>query len=504
MDVLETSEKKDLLKQLPEDSQNVWKYFLRCTEVPRPSGDLDRIRSALAKIAEGLGAQTKTDGAGNLYVIADGYKCSPDTPPLAIQCHLDMVTSKNDDTEFDFKTQPINCQLRTIKDEQWLAGNGTTLGADDGIGVAACLAILEDNSAPKPPLELVFTADEETDMSGAEFMDKEILKSRQMINVDSEEESSICIGCAGGFETDVTLPVERSELSNDSRVYGLRISGLAGGHTGIDIDKPKYNAIKVLSSVLQSFGDGLQLLSMKGGTAVNSIPREASALVAVSSAIGSGFTELVQQKADQIYSEKLESFEVECKVDSDAAKGGPDVKVVSVKDTQTILQLIKDLHHGPVKMSDEVEGMVESSASLSLVTLASEEDSFVARLFPRSSSDEGLNGMYADIKKAATQHGATASEMENYFPGWRPNTKTPLFNVAKEAQIEVFGNPGHIYSVHAGLECGFIQKNYPDMACVSIGPLIEMAHTPEERIMTSSVGRFYRVLRTIVSKLATK
>jgi dipeptidase D len=482
----------ELLQSLTEVSKPaaVWKYFMLCLQTPRPSGSLDAIRGALLDIAKKLELESDTDAIGNVVIRrppSAGYESSP---IVCIQAHIDMVASKNDNVAHDFKTDPIDAYI----DGEWLKARDTTLGADDGIGVAACLALLED-TRDLPGMEMLFTVEEESDMSGGlNLAPAPFLKASRLINVDSEEEHSICIGCAGGFEKKITLPIAREDLK-DRVGLKVKVFGLQGGHTGVDIHQGKINAIKHMGAMLNHVKIPFAIASFEAGTAKNAIPRECTAVICIKPAEVEAFTAELKAANDHFAADHVR-VEPCCNLDVQTADCANPVTLV---DSRKIVDLLCSLPDGVIKMSQAVEGLVEASVCQSLAGL--QVSSFFTYCLFRSSAEAQMTRGSQALNSLARLCGAQASDDIAPYPGWNPEPESHALSVVKAAHEELFESAPHVYAVHAGLECGLVRQKYPDMDCVSIGPEIRGAHSPQERLLIPSVDRFYNLLTTSLIKM---
>lgn len=499
--LLKRAESLKLLAELPEP-KSLWKYFLLCTETPRPSHELDTFRSKLSGLAEHLNCTAETDKAGNVRFRLAASPGLEGAPGVCIQSHMDMVTSANSDTPINFSTDPINVCLEWKGEEQWMKARGTTLGADNGIGVAAALAVFEaalDPNFKHGQIEALFTADEETTMGGAENLaGAPYVTSEILLNVDSEEEYAICIGCAGGAENSHRMAVAHEEVDGMAAVH-LTLKGLLGGHSGIEIHTGRANAIQCVNKLvrLAALPLGGRLVDIVGGGAPNVIPREASATVAVPATKVEDFK---QALAGHFSDMKKVYLSVESRTNAEGQRESVMVLESSVQDSATIKCLSADsttkvtafidsFHSGVVRMSYDVEGLVETSVNFSNAKIDGEH--FVGHSFSRSSSAVAQAALHDQLVGYGSLCGATVSEPLNAFPGWDPDVNAVALKVMKKAHEEVIGREARVYAVHAGLECGLIKAVYPDISCVSVGPEVHHAHSPDECLLVPSVKRFY-------------
>ena len=476
------------------EPQALWKHFDRILQIPRGSREEDRIRAYVLEVAERNGLDHATDEAGNVVVRKPGAGGGEGAEMTVIQSHLDMVNEKNRDVDHDFTSDPI----QPDRDGDVLTARGTTLGADNGIGVAAMLAVMEADDLTHPPLELLFTVDEESGLTGAAQLDPSILSGRRLLNLDTEEEDAITVGCAGGGDSHVTLPVERQPVPADSSALVVELRGLRGGHSGIDISLQRGNAVRLLARILEAAGRGTEprLAEISGGDKHNAIPREASAVVVVPDRDTGAFRERLQQEFGRVQA----AFGA---ADPDMAMTVDDAEVperaLEVGNSWKVLHLVHALPHGVLAMSYDIPKLVETSNNVAAVRLRG--DALEVLTSTRSSVASELHAVRARIRGIAHLAGAVVEEDEPY-PGWKPNLESPVLGVLTEAFREVKGKDPVVEAVHAGLETGIIGEKLPGMDMVSFGPQIDFPHSPDERVLISSVKRFHDVLVRTMEKLA--
>lgn len=484
----------------------IWEYFIAMSKIPRCSGHLDGIRQHLKQAASSIdNVEVFKDDIGNLLLRKPATAGYEHFDGICIQGHMDMVTTKVDDMEFDFMTESINLEF----EGDWLSAKGTTLGADNGIGVAAGLALMKELEE-HPLLECLFTVDEETTMAGAEYLQANWLQSKILINCDSEEEESICMGCAGGQENKYTMDLHRISVSGTA--IQLHLNGLRGGHSGCSIHEGVGNAAKLMNRILLSGNmDEAYLKNYTAGNAVNAIPSYAHATVVVpndkiemfENQYNQAFREICMEYAniEGVYHESKNSND--CNYNLEIKKANVEqVSVVDHTKSAAILGLIAIIPDGVLRYSPDVQGLVESSTSLSLIELSDSE--FMTHTFTRSSRESALKYYAQQVDAICTATGAKNSGLINVFPGWQPNIHSKTLQAAKIAHEKLFNTSPRVYSIHAGLETGLIQKIYPNMDCISIGPLIENAHSTQERMLIPSVDRFYSFLVEIIHQLYKK
>ena len=471
----------------------VWSHFDAILEIPRASGDERRMREHVVGLARRAGLEHQVDATGNLVVRKPGVAGHERGPVTVLQGHLDMVQEKNSDVEFDFGADAIRPQ----RDGDYVKATGTTLGSDNGIGVAALLALMEARDVVHGPLELLFTVDEETGLSGAKGLGHDLLRGRRLINVDSEEEGVLTIGCAGGADSYVYLPLSHEKTPAGASVLTVRVASLKGGHSGIDIHLGRGNALRILGRALHAvwLEHPFRVAAFRGGNAHNAIPREAVAtIVATGGAAAIG--DRLRQELEAIAGEFRPA---EPGMQHAVSPGEPVTRSWTVESTETALRLIVALPHGMISMSYDIPGLVETSTNEAVVR---EDNGRLAVLMSsRSSVASALAGLRQRIRAVGSLAGATVEEHAGY-PGWKPDTKSPLLGVVCEAHREVAGALPRVGAVHAGLECGIIGEKYPGMDMVSFGPQIEFPHSPDERVKVDSVGTFWRLLTKTLERLA--
>ncbi len=471
----------------------VWAHFDEILRIPRGSKNEGRMREYVIGVAERHGLAHREDAAGNVVVRKPGAPGHEDAPIIVLQAHLDMVNEKNSDIEHDFDRDPIQPRLA----DGYLRAAGTTLGSDNGIGIAAMLAILEDKETAHGPLELLFTIDEETGLTGASELGADMLEGRLLLNLDSEDEGELTIGCAGGMNTHVYLPL-REEAGADGVAYDVRVAGLKGGHSGVDIHLQRGNAIKLLVRALYAVSREIpfHLVRLEGGNAHNAIPREASATVLVpGDGASDGFASRLERELESIR-EELGTVDpgMAREIGDASASGG----AWDVATTVRALELITALPHGVMAMSDDIAGLVETSTNLAVVGRAGDRVEIL--LSSRSSVASALLALRQRIGATAALAGATAEE-EGGYPAWQPDGSSGLLSMVKGVYAEIVGDP-KVGAIHAGLECGIIGEKYDGMDMISFGPQIEFPHSPDERVRIDSVGTFYVVLRAVLERLA--
>ena len=471
----------------------LWTYFDQILTIPRASKEEDRIRDWVLGIADRLGLEHQVDGTGNVVVRKPASPGREGAATTILQAHLDMVTEKNSDVDFDFATDAI----RPVLDGEHLTADGTTLGSDNGIGVAAMLAVMEADDLDHGPLEFLFTVDEETGLTGAQGLDPSLLQGRQLINLDSEEEGALTVGCAGGADTHLTLPLDAGPVPSGSGALTVKLSGLNGGHSGIDIHLQRGNAVQLLARIIRAAGLPGALVRLQGGDKHNAIPREAWATAVLPVEAAADFTERVTARFEAVRAEYA-GPEPGMRLQVDEAPL-PE-SVWTAETTARVLDLVVALPHGVVAMSNDIPGLVETSTNLAAVKCDDGELKILTS--SRSSVASAMDWIRGKIEAVAALAGAAAHH-ENGYPGWKPDMDSPLLAVVQGLHERVLGEAPHVEAVHAGLECGLIGEMVPGMDMISFGPQIEFPHSPGERVKVDSVKRFYRLLTETLKELAS-
>ncbi len=471
----------------------LWKEFEEISKIPRCSKHEEKIREYLLDFAKQHDLKSKTDKTGNVVISKPASSGMEGKPTVILQSHMDMVCEKNSDVDHDFTKDPIKFKLNG----DILTADGTTLGADDGIGVATTLAILEDNTLKHGPIEGLFTVDEETGLTGAFALESDMLTGKIMLNIDSEDFGVITVGCAGGGDSKIKLPLKTQPIGKDMENILIKISGLRGGHSGVDAHEQRGNAIKLLVRMLwkTSQNYGFCLADIKGGDKHNAIPREAYAKVSIDKADKSKFISDLKSEEKDILGE-IKPIDPNFKMDVEDIEK-PD-KVLDKNSQNNLLNLLHGLPHGVDKMSYDISGLVETSTNLATVIL--DGNSAIMGLSSRSSIASALQDFRDRIHAIANLSGATVSE-ETPYPGWKPNLDSKLLKQSKKIFKEMYGKDPSVEAIHAGLECGIIGEKFPGMDMISIGPTIKYPHSPEEQVHVSTVDKFYDFTLKIIESV---
>lgn len=475
--------------------KELWKHFDKILSIPHCSGNEEQLAEYLLAYAKNQKLQAEKDSNGNVVIHVPATPGHENAPVVVLQGHMDMVGEKNSDIDHDFFKDPISVELNG----EWVTAKGTTLGADNGIGLAAALALVESEGVVHGPLELLFTVDEEVGLTGAGKLEPGFLEGKMMLNLDSEELGAVYIGCSGGGDSTITLPVETVDAPAGTKGFVLKVSGLKGGHSGIDIHENRGNAIKILTRVLLEAlkTQPCHLAGLRGGSKRNAIPREAEAELMVLETGVEEFAEIIGGETAKI-KEELGSLESDLAVVIQPAEQ-PFNKVLDTKSQETVLVLIRDLPHGVEAMSKDIEGLVETSNNVATVSTGG--DGFVIGTSTRSSIAEDLQKLRDKIRSISEAAGAAVEENIPY-PGWKPNLESELLSTVKLVHKKEFGKEPELKAIHAGLECGIIGEKFPGMDMISIGPWIEHPHSPGERVNFPSVETFWKLLTAVLAELA--
>ncbi|MBP1629152.1 MAG: aminoacyl-histidine dipeptidase [Bacteroidetes bacterium] len=472
--------------------EKVFKYFAEILEIPRPSKKEEKMTAYLMDWGTKRGLETLRDDIGNVIIRKPATKGMEAKPSVCLQSHMDMVCEKNSDKVFDFEKDAIE----TFVEDGWLKAKGTTLGADDGIGVATQLAILDSDDIEHGAIECLFTVDEETGLSGAEALSSEVLKSRILLNLDSEDEGEIFIGCAGGKDTLGKLPFEKEETP-EGTAFKITVKGLKGGHSGDDINKGLANANKVLNRVLWTLDREMDmcLAGFEGGNLRNAIAREAKAVIVVSKEEADDCVAIVNKFAKDVKFE-FRSTEPNMEVSINLTEN-PEF-VIDFLSQDNLLNLIYALPHGVLAMSREIPNFVETSTNLASIKMV--DDCFVIATSQRSSLESAKEAACDKNAACFLLAGADVSHGDGY-PGWAPNPDSKILKIAKESYERLFGKTPVVRAIHAGLECGLIGEKYPEMDMISYGPTLRGVHSPEERLEIKTVEMFWAHTLDILKNL---
>lgn len=465
--------------------RDVWQYFYQITQIPRPSHQEEKIQQYILDEAARLGLPAERDARGNIRVCKAGSAGRENEPGVILQAHLDMVAQKNSDTVHDFSKDPI----RTVVKGDWVHADGTTLGADNGIGVAMILAVLADQNLSHPPLEGLFTASEEVGLEGALAVQPGWLQGDILLNLDYEDEGELCIGCAGAVNGDYTLPLQYEAL--DGQGYQLRVRGLKGGHSGVEIHLQRGNAIKILARALQTLHEdkdyALKIASITAGDLRNAIPREADAVVALNGSQLAAAQQTLHELTAQIRAElPAEDQGLQISLEPGEAIS----RVLDGQSAARVIAVLRNLHNGVDRMSVDIPGLVETSNNVAVVRT---DDTLRVRCMLRSSVDSARDDLAARMEALLDLAGGSAAYTGAYS-GWKPQPHAELVEKLAALGEKIYGKTPPVKAIHAGLECGILYTHYPHWQMAAFGPTIVSPHSPDEKVNIASVARSYQWL----------
>lgn len=470
----------------------LWNHFADLNAVPRPSKKEERVIQFMVDFGNSLGLETMKDAIQNVIIKKPATPGMENRTTLILQSHIDMVHQKNADTVFDFDQQGIEM----VVDGDWVRANGTTLGADNGIGVASIMALLASTDIAHPAIEAMFTIDEETGMTGAKELDGSLFSGKILLNLDTEDDDELSIGCAGGIDTNTSYKYNQVSLNEGFVKYSLTLRGLLGGHSGMDIDKGRGNANKLITRLLYHLHSltEIQLISFDGGSLRNAIPREATVVVAVSEDEDSTFRSEVAHfvsilKTEFVTVEPNFTLTVDTVVNED--------KAVSADEFSKILNTLYSVHNGVYRMSPDIADLVEASSSLARVIIKDGE--FITQSLQRSSVETSKGDVSNTIRAAFENMGCAVVQSGDY-PGWQPNPNSPILTLMTDLYREMYNEEPKVKACHAGLECGILGKHLPGVDMISFGPNIRAAHSPDEKVQISSVQKFWGYLLETINR----
>lgn len=475
----------------------VLKYFEEISKIPRPSGKEKKVSDWVCKIAKKMKLSFERDKARNVVIRVPAKKGYEDKPVVVLQAHLDMVCEKNSNVVHDFEKDPIEL----IYEGDKIKAKGTTLGADNGIGVAMALAILDDSDVVHAPLELLFTTDEERGLNGAKSLSKDFIKGRKLINLDTEEEGAIYIGCAGGTDTIITLRINRGE-EKEKEQYLVKVTGLRGGHSGGDIHEGRGNANQIIVRILRELvkaGINYDLIKVYGGSKRNAIPREAFALISFEEKLYEKVREFLK-KINETISFELRNVEKNIVIDIEK-QGIGKFRPFTEKFKKKALDLLFSIPHGVISYDKEIKDLVETSTNFAIIETEDKKLNIITS--QRSNIMSRLNWASERVRVLGELVKAKAKSVGTYH-GWTPNLNSPLLRMAKEVYKRLTGEEAREKAIHAGLECGILGEKYEGIDMISIGPTIKNAHSPDEELSISSVERTYKFLKELLKEIATK
>lgn len=480
---------KDLKPEL------IWKCFDEITKIPRPSCHEEQIREFLLKFAAENNVEARTDNVGNVVMSKPATPGHENAPTVILQAHMDMVAEKNGDVEHDFLKDPID----TYVDGDWVKARGTTLGADNGIGMAAAMAVMIDKTLEHGPVEALFTVNEEIGLEGAQNLGKDMIKGTMLLNLDSEDDGEIFVGCAGGIDTTATFTYHRSFTPENFKYMRVSVSGLLGGHSGGDIHLGRANANKIIARFIWECSQlwDITVCSFEGGNLRNAIPREAYAVFGIHS------------EHHEAMMHRLNKYAADIRNEYKGVEPSMDLRIEECPrpefcmDSATSISLIRAVYsapHGVYSMSRDIDGLVETSTNLASVKHVG-EDKVVVTTSQRSSVESRKNDMAAQVEAHFQLAGAEVTHSDGY-PGWAPNMDSAIMKISADAYEELFGVKPAIKAIHAGLECGLFLAKYPHLDMVSFGPTMTGVHSPDEKLLIPTVEKFWRHLCRVLEKVA--
>ncbi|MEZ8742431.1 aminoacyl-histidine dipeptidase [Photobacterium swingsii] len=476
--------------------QPVWQFFDQICSIPHPSKHEEQLAQHIIQFAQGEGLEVRRDDVGNVFIKKPATAGMEDRKGVVLQAHIDMVPQKNEDTDHDFLQDPI----QPFIDGEWVTAKGTTLGADNGMGMAACLAVLASKDVEHGPLEVLLTIDEEAGMTGAFGLKEGWLEGDILLNTDSEQEGEVYMGCAGGVDGSITVDIAREDAPADHQAVKLVLKGLKGGHSGCDIHTGRGNANKLLGRFLFSHVEelGLRLASFTGGSLRNAIPREANAVVTVPAANVDKLNSLFSYYQELLTAE-LGRVETDITLFTEQAE--LPANVFATADQTRLLSVLNACPNGVIRMSDDIAGVVETSLNVGVIT--TEEDKVTILCLIRSLIDSGRSNVEGMLKAIAQLAGAQC-EFSGAYPGWKPDADSEVMKLFRETYNDIYGRTPNIMVIHAGLECGLFKEPYPNMDMISFGPTIKFPHSPDEKVQIETVALFWEQMVAILKNIPVK
>jgi dipeptidase D len=475
----------------------VWKYFSEILEIPRPSKREEKIIAYLVDFAKSQNLEHTVDEAGNVLIRKPASKGMENRSSVVLQSHLDMVCEKNSDVVHDFNADPIKAYI----DGNWVKAKGTTLGADDGIGIAAQLAILASSEIKHGPIECLFTVDEETGLTGAFEMKPGLFTSKILLNLDSEDEGELFIGCAGGMDTVITFAYETEKVPSNFKAYKITVVGLSGGHSGDDINKGLGNSIKIINRFLWKGANkyDIRISNIDGGNLRNAIPREAFATFVVHEDDVESMLQLFESYRKEILGEYIA---VEPNLKISLVEATMPEWVVDEPTQFDLLNALYACPHGVIAMSAQMPGLVETSTNLASVKFI-QDNQILVTTSQRSSIDSAKTDIGNMVQSVFRLANANIVQSDGY-PGWAPNTNSNILTITKDSYKKLFGVDPIVRAIHAGLECGLFLEKYPQLDMISFGPTIKGAHSPDERLDIETTSKFWKLLLDVLENIPSE
>ncbi|MAU30991.1 MAG: cytosol nonspecific dipeptidase [Flavobacteriaceae bacterium] len=478
------------------EPKEVWKNFVLLNEVPRPSKKEDRVIEFLISFATKNNLLCKQDKVGNLVIVKESTPDMISRETVVLQSHVDMVHEKNNDVEFDF----LNSGIKMYVDGDWVKADGTTLGADNGLGVASIMAILESNEISHPKIEALFTIDEETGMTGALNLSDTILTGKILLNLDTEEDDEICVGCAGGIDITMSKNYPLQELNKDDINVKILLNGLTGGHSGAEIHKGLGNSNKILFKLIKKLNSDfdVKISSVDGGGLRNAIPRESSVIISFDEDNLNSFKKIIKNTS-QILVDEFKETDDNINLEFELLENR--FQTLCTIESEELINAINECPNGVFEMSENIDGLVETSNNLANIKLI--EGKLKIQCLTRSSSENSKDKLSKIISKIFENIGCDC-KFSGGYPGWEPNLNSVTLKEVKHSYVKLFSSEPKVNVIHAGLECGIIGSHYPEMDMISFGPTILGAHSPDEKASISSTQKFWRFFREILSNIPEK
>jgi len=471
---------------------NLWNNFADLNAVPRASKKEEEVRVFMVAFGKKLNLETTIDKIGNVIIKKPATKGMENRKTIVMQSHLDMVHQKNNDTDFNFDTQGIEMYV----EDGWVKAKGTTLGADNGLGVATIMSILEANDISHPAIEALFTIDEETGMTGAMGLEAGYLNGEILLNLDTEDDDEIGVGCAGGIDITASKSYTSEKTPANTTAYRITVKGLQGGHSGMDIHKDFGNANKMMNRILYALKEISSIAKIDGGSLRNAIPRESNSIVVTNDT--NSFEDEFYTIAKAIINEYT-TIEDELEIELEECIS-PE-SVLSKEDSNTLLKAIYTTHNGVFRMSPDIDGLVETSNNVARVLV--KDGNIKVLCLTRSSVESGKMNLAYNISSGFELAGYSV-ELSGSYPGWKPNPNSPILKVLETTYQTLFNEKPNVLACHAGLECGILGTNYPEMDMISFGPTIKGAHSPDERANIESTQKFWKYVLQILKDIPVK
>ncbi|USD40527.1 aminoacyl-histidine dipeptidase [Vibrio sp. SCSIO 43135] len=474
----------------------LWQFFDKICSIPHPSKHEEALAQYIVSWATEQGLEVRRDPTGNVFIKKPATAGMENKKGVVLQAHIDMVPQKNEDTDHDFTTDPIQPYI----DGEWVTAKGTTLGADNGMGMASCLAVLASNEIKHGPLEVLLTVDEEAGMTGAFGLEAGWLEGEILLNTDSEQEGEVYMGCAGGIDGSMTFDIAREALPSGYVTRQLTLKGLKGGHSGCDIHTGRGNANKLVARFLAGHAQelDLRLVEFRGGSLRNAIPREAFVTVAVPAENEAKLAELFSYYTD-LLKEELGKVETSIVSFNEAIESASEV--IAVADQQRFIAALNVCPNGVIRMSDEIEGVVETSLNVGVIT--TDASKITVLCLVRSLIDSGRSQVEGMLTSVAELAGAQI-EFSGAYPGWKPDADSEIMAIFRDMYEGIYGHKPNIMVIHAGLECGLFKKPYPNMDMVSFGPTIKFPHSPDEKVKIDTVALYWEQMVALLEAIPAK